>query len=108
MEPLEHLVADLALHMILFLNLVQQEIYSHRENEDCFSLSLSVVINMLAKATFSLQAKNVSCATWSYNLHNLTLSPKTHSLGTHASHSFKATPLHMPCQGQKGCLQVSH
>lgn len=60
MEPLEHLVADLALHTILFLNLVQQEIYSHRENENCFSLSLSVVINMLAKATFSLQAKNVS------------------------------------------------
>lgn len=59
MEPLGHLVADLTSHMILFLNLVQQEIYSHRKNEDCFSLSLSVVIHILAKATFSLQAKNV-------------------------------------------------
>lgn len=36
MKPLEHLVADLALNMILFLDLVQQEIYSHRKNEDCF------------------------------------------------------------------------
>lgn len=57
MEPLEHLVPDLALNMILFLRLVQQEICSHRKNGDCFSLSLSVVINMLAKATFSLQMK---------------------------------------------------
>lgn len=35
MEPLEHLVPDLALNMILFLHLVKQEIYSHRKNEDC-------------------------------------------------------------------------
>lgn len=36
MEPLEYLVADLALNMTLFLNLVQQEIYSQRVNEDAF------------------------------------------------------------------------
>lgn len=62
MGPLEHLVAGLVLNMILFFKFIQLEICNRKENanrryEDCFPLTLSVVINMLATAIFSLQAK---------------------------------------------------
>lgn len=78
MGPLEHLVAGLVLKMILFLNLIQREIYNSRENdnrrnEDHFSFILSVTINMPAKAIFSLQAKiSHRCTLVIQSLHSLT------------------------------------
>lgn len=71
-EPLEHLVADMVLNMVLFLNWFNGK-NCNRKNEGYFSLIPSVVINMLAKAIFFLQAKmSHMCILVIQSLHNLT------------------------------------
>lgn len=71
-EPLEHLVTDMVLNMVLFLNWFSGKTCNSRKNEGYFSLTPSVVINMLAKAIFSLQAKMSHMCILVIPLHNLT------------------------------------
>lgn len=65
--PLEHLVADLVLNLILFLYLIQQEICNSRKNEDCFSLTICRD-KYAGQGHLSLVNKNVPCVLLSHTL----------------------------------------
>lgn len=101
-EPLEHLVADLVLNMILFLNLIQWEIYNNsRKNENCFLL-YHLVWNYASLGHLFFVSKNVPYVYAAIqSLLNFLSSPTKHWLGPHPSHNFKAIHLRCPTKDRK-------